>query len=131
MGELTAKQAAFVREYLIDSNGTQAAIRAGYSPKRHKSRRADCYQMSWLPTRLNPGKTQRGSGCRCNGRKKCSRRSRITPSLILVRPSEKTAPCYQSARCRSMCAEPCKNIEVLEEFEAAVRIASSSATPRS
>lgn len=28
---LTDKQKAFVREYLIDSNGTQAAIRAGYS----------------------------------------------------------------------------------------------------
>lgn len=28
---LTAKQAAFVDEYLIDLNGTQAAIRAGYS----------------------------------------------------------------------------------------------------
>lgn len=32
-GELTPKQAAFVREYLIDHNGTQAAIRAGYSKK--------------------------------------------------------------------------------------------------
>lgn len=30
---LTDKQAAFVREYLIDLNGTQAAIRAGYSAK--------------------------------------------------------------------------------------------------
>ncbi len=30
---LTAKQAAFVREYLIDLNATQAAIRAGYSVK--------------------------------------------------------------------------------------------------
>ena len=30
---LTARQAAFVHEYLIDLNGTQAAIRAGYSPK--------------------------------------------------------------------------------------------------
>lgn len=29
---LTEKEAAFVREYLIDKNGTQAAIRAGYSP---------------------------------------------------------------------------------------------------
>jgi phage terminase small subunit len=28
---LTPKQEAFVREYLIDLNGTQAAIRAGYS----------------------------------------------------------------------------------------------------
>jgi phage terminase small subunit len=31
--ELTAKQRAFVREYLIDLNATQAAIRAGYSEK--------------------------------------------------------------------------------------------------
>ena len=28
---LTPRQAAFVREYLVDLNGTQAAIRAGYS----------------------------------------------------------------------------------------------------
>jgi phage terminase small subunit len=35
-GELTPKQAAFVREYLIDRNGTQAAIRAGYSAKTAK-----------------------------------------------------------------------------------------------
>lgn len=32
-GELTPKQEAFVREYLIDLNATQAAIRAGYSEK--------------------------------------------------------------------------------------------------
>ena len=32
-GELTPKQAAFVREYLIDRNATQAAIRSGYSKK--------------------------------------------------------------------------------------------------
>ena len=31
--ELTEKQAAFVREYILDRNGTRAAIRAGYSPK--------------------------------------------------------------------------------------------------
>lgn len=30
---LTARQAAFVREYLVDLNATQAAIRAGYSEK--------------------------------------------------------------------------------------------------
>ncbi len=30
---LTPKRARFVEEYLKDSNGTQAAIRAGYSPK--------------------------------------------------------------------------------------------------
>jgi phage terminase small subunit len=31
--KLTAKQARFVEEYLCDLNATQAAIRAGYSPK--------------------------------------------------------------------------------------------------
>lgn len=35
--ELTAKQRAFVREYLIDLNATQAAIRAGYSEKTARS----------------------------------------------------------------------------------------------
>lgn len=30
---LTAKQERFVEEYLVDLNATQAAIRAGYSPK--------------------------------------------------------------------------------------------------
>ena len=30
---LTSKQACFTQEYLIDLNATQAAIRAGYSPK--------------------------------------------------------------------------------------------------
>jgi phage terminase small subunit len=32
-GQLTPKQAAFVREYLIDYNGVQAAIRAGYAER--------------------------------------------------------------------------------------------------
>lgn len=33
MAKLTAKQQRFAEEYLIDLNGTQAAIRAGYSPQ--------------------------------------------------------------------------------------------------
>lgn len=37
MAELTEKQKRFVAEYLIDLNATQAAIRAGYSPKTAKS----------------------------------------------------------------------------------------------
>lgn len=32
-GQLSDKQWAFVREYVVDRNGTQAAIRAGYSAK--------------------------------------------------------------------------------------------------
>lgn len=36
MAKLTAKQEAFINEYLIDLNATQAAIRAGYSPATAK-----------------------------------------------------------------------------------------------
>lgn len=35
--KLTAKQEAFVREYLVDLNGTQAAKRAGYSERTAES----------------------------------------------------------------------------------------------
>ena len=34
MAKLTLKQQMFIKEYLVDLNGTQAAIRAGYSAKR-------------------------------------------------------------------------------------------------
>lgn len=48
--KLTAKQAAFVREYLVDRNGTQAAIRAGYSAR---TAQAQAYQL------LNHGQVKR------------------------------------------------------------------------
>lgn len=38
---LTPKQQAFAREYLVDLNATQAAIRAGYSPKTAGSQAHD------------------------------------------------------------------------------------------
>lgn len=37
MDKLTRKQRKFAEEYLVDCNATQAAIRAGYSPKTAKS----------------------------------------------------------------------------------------------
>ena len=36
-GKLSAKQQAFCREYLVDFNATQAAIRAGYSERSARS----------------------------------------------------------------------------------------------
>lgn len=44
---LTSKQARFIEEYLVDLNGTQAAIRAGYSPKTAKR---IAYQLFERPT---------------------------------------------------------------------------------
>ena len=34
---LTAQRQRFVEEYLVDLNGTEAAIRAGYSPRSAKA----------------------------------------------------------------------------------------------
>lgn len=34
--KLTARQAQFIQEYLVDLNATQAAIRAGYNEKTAK-----------------------------------------------------------------------------------------------
>ncbi|HXV97751.1 MAG TPA: terminase small subunit [Anaerolineae bacterium] len=45
--ELTPKQKSFALEYLKDKNGTQAAIRAGYSPK------TACEQASRLLANVN------------------------------------------------------------------------------
>lgn len=45
--KLTPKQEMFVKEYLVDLNATQAAIRAGYSAKTAKE------QASMLLTKLN------------------------------------------------------------------------------
>ncbi len=43
---LTAKQARFVEEYLVDLNGTAATIRAGYSKSRA---RQQAYRLSQKP----------------------------------------------------------------------------------
>lgn len=44
MSNLNAKQRAFVREYAIDKNATQAAIRAGYS--KHTARAIGCENLT-------------------------------------------------------------------------------------
>ena len=41
MGELTEKELRFIDEWLVDPNGTQAAIRAGYSEKTAASQAYD------------------------------------------------------------------------------------------
>jgi phage terminase small subunit len=43
---LTAKQEAFVEEYLVDLNSTQAAIRAGYS--KHTAKEIGCQNLTKL-----------------------------------------------------------------------------------
>lgn len=56
---LTNKQAAFVREYLIDLNATQAAIRAGYSEKTAYSQGQRLLKHVEIQKRLQEGKDKR------------------------------------------------------------------------
>lgn len=46
--KLTDKQAAFVREYMVDRNATQAAIRAGYSAKNASRIGPEVLGKTWV-----------------------------------------------------------------------------------
>lgn len=52
---LNPKQAAFVREYLVDFNATQAAIRAGYSKKTAASQAHDLLKKPDIQAALAEG----------------------------------------------------------------------------
>jgi D-tyrosyl-tRNA(Tyr) deacylase len=42
LNTLSPKQEAFCREYIVDWNGTQAAIRAGYAPGSAQDQAVNC-----------------------------------------------------------------------------------------
>jgi phage terminase small subunit len=56
---LNPKRAAFVREYLIDLNATQAAIRAGYSPKTAGAQGHDLLKNPEIQAELEQALAQR------------------------------------------------------------------------
>lgn len=56
---LTPRQAAFVREYLVDLNGTQAAIRAGYSPATANEQAARLLAHASVSEAVEAGKAER------------------------------------------------------------------------
>ena len=59
MGNLTAKQRAFVDEYLVDLNATQAAIRAGYSAKTAGAAGGRLLQDVKIRAAIDAGKEKR------------------------------------------------------------------------
>lgn len=58
---LTPRQAAFVAEYIIDLNGTQAAIRAGYSPATANEQAARLLADANIAAAVERGKAQRAA----------------------------------------------------------------------
>ncbi len=60
-GELTSKQTFFVKEYLLDLNATQAAIRAGYSPKTATKIASKLLTKADIQDAIQDAMTDRGS----------------------------------------------------------------------
>lgn len=56
---MTAKQERFVQEYLIDLNATQAAIRAGYSPKTANEQGARLLANVSVQTQISKAEAER------------------------------------------------------------------------
>lgn len=56
---LTGKQRRFVEEYLIDLNATQAAIRAGYSPKTAQEQSARLLANVSVQARISKAQAER------------------------------------------------------------------------
>lgn len=64
---LTNKQAAFVREYLIDLNATQAAIRAGYSKKAAASIGAENLRKPHILKKIQEGAAKKEEQAKLDG----------------------------------------------------------------
>ena len=65
-GNLTPKQRAFAKEYLIDLNATQAAIRAGYSPRTASQQGERLLRKVEVKELVCIGKAERGKRTQVN-----------------------------------------------------------------
>lgn len=80
---LTDKQAAFCEEYLVDLNGTQAAIRAGYSPDSARQLASDTLSKPYIQERIAELQAAR------------SKRTEITADYVLSTIQETIERCSQ------------------------------------
>lgn len=77
MKTLTAKQAAFVREYLIDLNATQAAIRAGYSERTARQTGAENLSKPYIAAAIQEGQDARAERAEIDADRVLSELARI------------------------------------------------------
>lgn len=61
MAELNPKRAEFVRQFLVDLNGTQAAIRAGYSPKTASTQAEQLLRILEVQEAVAKGQAQKAA----------------------------------------------------------------------
>lgn len=85
MGGLTAKQQTFVREYLVDLNATQAAIRAGYSAHTANEQGARLLAKASVAAAVQAGMDERAE------------RTGITSDYVLTSIVETIERCKQAS----------------------------------
>lgn len=83
MTELTPRQQAFVDEYLVDLNATQAAIRSGYSPKTANEQGARLLANASVRAAILDGQVAR------------SKKTQITQQWVVSRLVEIVERCMQ------------------------------------
>ena len=66
MGKLTPRQSMFVKEYLVDLNATQAAIRAGYSPRTAQEQSARLLSKAIVSDAVAAGMAKRAAKVEIN-----------------------------------------------------------------
>lgn len=81
---MTPKQEAFVREYLIDLNATQAAIRAGYSEQTAEQQGHQLLKKTLVAAAVQIGMDER------------SKRTEITQDYVLMTIHETIERCKQA-----------------------------------
>lgn len=82
--ELTPKQQAFVREYLLDLNATQAATRAGYSPDTARQIGSENLSKPDIQEAIGIAMTER------------AKRTQITSDYVLQKIRETVERCSQA-----------------------------------
>src|SRR4051794_34457640 len=89
MAKLTAKQAAFVREFLVDMNATRAAIRAGYPERSARQQGAENLSKPVIAQAIQGAMQAR------------VRRTEVTQDYVLSNLLEVSERCMQRAPVRS------------------------------
>lgn len=91
---LTAKQEAFIREYLVDLNATQAAIRAGYSEKTARQTATENLSKPVIAEMLQKAMDERAA------------RTEITADYVLKTIQETVERCKQALPVTDRKGEP-------------------------
>ena len=119
---ITEKQKKFAEEYLIDLNATQAAIRAGYSPKRASEQGYQLLQKTTVSKEIEKAMAERSRRTGINQDRVIRELARIAfvnpkdvinsdDASVKENASEDDLACIQSVKVKTMDGAKGKSVE--------------------